>query len=65
MDQVRAERGEPQSIRGPVGEPPITTWVYPEDRLYFEHQQLIIAVPRNAHPELQRKDGLRSPSTEG
>lgn len=64
MDQVRAMRGEPQSIRGPVGEPPITTWVYAGDLLYFEYEQLIIVVPRDAHPELQRKDGLRSPTPE-
>lgn len=64
MDQVRAVRGEPQSIQGPVGDPPITTWTYAEERLYFEYEQLIIAVPRNGYPDLQRRDGLRSTTSD-
>ncbi|MEN8720025.1 MAG: hypothetical protein ABF296_07175 [Oceanococcaceae bacterium] len=59
MDQVRDARGEPLAIEGPVGEPPITRWRYPEHNLYFEHDQLITSVPADNRPRLERTDGLR------
>lgn len=50
MQQVRQAYGEPQSIRGPVGEPPITTWVYPHFSCYFEHQWVINCVVNKISP---------------
>lgn len=59
MDQVRAERGEPNAIQGPVGDPPITRWIYDEDVLYFEYSLLLTRVPQDNLPQPKRKDGLR------
>jgi len=44
MDQVRAQYGDPQSIIDPVGDPPITRWVYPAFTVYFEYDRVIHAV---------------------
>ncbi|AMX02625.1 hypothetical protein [Microbulbifer thermotolerans] len=35
-DQVNARLGEPLSIEGPVGDPAITRWEYPDFYVYFE-----------------------------
>ena len=48
MDQVVQRFGEPQQRLGPVGEPPISHWVYPDFIVYFEHDRVIHAVvPRH------------------
>lgn len=48
MDTVRASLGEPRRIVGPVGEPPITRWVYDDFTVYFEHQRVLHSViPRS------------------
>ena len=44
MDQVLQQYGEPQQRMGPVGEPPITHWVYGDTIVYFEHQYVIHSV---------------------
>jgi hypothetical protein len=44
MDQVRQMYGEPNEIRGPVGDPPITRWVYDRYTVYFEHSHVIHSV---------------------
>lgn len=44
MDQVLQGFGEPQQRLGPVGEPPISHWVYPEFIVYFEYDRVIHAV---------------------
>ena len=44
MDQVLQQHGEPQQRLGPVGEPPITHWVYSDTIVYFEHQYVIHSV---------------------
>ncbi len=44
MDSVRANFGEPQSIADPVGDPPITRWVYPGFSVFFEYNQVIHSV---------------------
>lgn len=44
MDQVLQRFGEPQQRLGPVGEPPISHWVYPGFIVYFEHERVIHAV---------------------
>lgn len=44
MEQVRASKGDPDSILGAVGDPPITRWQYPEYVVYFEHDLVITSV---------------------
>ncbi len=47
MDQVRRHFGNPGQEIPPVGEPPITRWVYPKYTVYFEHQYVLESV---VHP---------------
>jgi hypothetical protein len=44
MEQVLQQYGEPQQRLGPVGEPPISHWVYADFIVYFEHQHVIHSV---------------------
>jgi len=44
MDQVLQQFGEPQQRLGPVGEPPISHWVYNDIIVYFENRQVIHTV---------------------
>jgi hypothetical protein len=44
MDQVLQRFGEPQQRLGPVGEPPISHWVYPDFVVYYEYDRVIHAV---------------------
>lgn len=44
MDVVRGGYGEPTSIKGPVGEPPITRWIYDTFTVYFEYDRVIEVV---------------------
>lgn len=44
QDAVRERQGEPQRIDGPVGEPPISQWHYPDFVVYFEGQHVIHSV---------------------
>lgn len=44
MDSVQNRFGEPQSRRGPVGEPPITRWQYPQFVVVFEGKWVIDTV---------------------
>ncbi len=48
MDAVLNQSGEPDKKFDPVGEPPITRWVYPTYTVYFEHQAVIHSV-KNDH----------------
>jgi hypothetical protein len=41
---VRSSWGEPQAIRGPVGEPPIAQWVYQDFIVYFEGNHVLHTV---------------------
>ena len=41
MDAVLEEFGEPDQRYGPIGEPPISEWVYGSFRVYFEHQTVL------------------------
>lgn len=59
MEDVRAERGEPTQVQGPVGDPPITRWIYPDESIYFEYGLLLTRVPNAGMPQLVRTDGLR------
>ena len=44
MDQVRARYGEPKERATPVGDPPITRWVYPAYTVYFEQDLVLTSV---------------------
>ncbi len=43
-DQVRAKFGQPKEILPPVGDPPITRWVYDGYTVYFEYSYVIQSV---------------------
>ena len=43
-DVVRSRFGAPAQTHAPVGEPPITRWVYPDYTVYFEHQNVLEVV---------------------
>jgi hypothetical protein len=47
MDEVLGEFGEPDERFGPVGEPPITEWVYGSFRVYFEHHIVLHTIDLN------------------
>ena len=49
MNMARVEQtyGVPSERRGPVGDPPITRWDYPDFSVYFEHELVIHAVARH------------------
>ena len=44
MDQIMQNWGEPQQRLGPVGEPPISHWVYPGFVVYFESNYALHSV---------------------
>jgi hypothetical protein len=44
MAQVEARYGTPSEKVAPVGDPPITRWVYPGFTVYFEGHHVIHAV---------------------
>jgi hypothetical protein len=50
MDRVRQLFGAPQSVSGPVGEPPITRWDYDKFVVVFEHNRVIHSVARHNRP---------------
>jgi hypothetical protein len=41
---VEARYGAPSSVKAPVGDPPITRWVYSDFVVFFEHDKVIHAV---------------------
>ena len=44
MVAVEATIGRPQSTSGPVGDPPITVWHYPNFNVYFEYDKVLHSV---------------------
>ncbi len=44
MAAVEAAYGQPNQVKGPVGQPPITAWVYPGFTVYFEAQTVLHSV---------------------
>lgn len=44
MDQVEQRFGAPRERLGPVGEPPISHWVYDNYVVYFENRHVIHSV---------------------
>jgi hypothetical protein len=47
MEQVLAQFGEPDQRYGPVGEPPISEWVYGSFRVYFEREIVLHSIDMN------------------
>lgn len=47
MDAVLSEFGEPDERFGPVGDPPITEWVYGSFRVYFEYEIVLHSIDLN------------------
>ena len=50
MERVQQLFGAPQSVSGPVGEPPITRWNYDKFVVVFEHNRVIHSVARHDRP---------------
>jgi hypothetical protein len=48
MADVEARFGAPSDRFRPVGDPPITRWVYPEFTVYFEYELVIHSVVNRA-----------------
>lgn len=48
MADVEARYGSPQEQRAPVGDPPITQWIYSDFVVYFEHNLTIHSVTKRA-----------------
>jgi hypothetical protein len=44
MEGVLNRFGEPTQRSGPVGEPPISWWTYPDFVVYFEHRTVLHSV---------------------
>lgn len=51
MDEVERRFGAPSQRLAPVGDPPITRWVYPDFTVYFEHDRVIFSVINRSRPE--------------
>ncbi|TVP55888.1 MAG: hypothetical protein EA349_08700 [Halomonadaceae bacterium] len=51
MSRVESEFGAPEQRRGPVGEPPISQWQYPEFKVVFEGRYVIHSVVEPQHSE--------------
>ncbi|WP_438950869.1 hypothetical protein [Porticoccus sp.] len=49
-DRVRAKFGEPSSMKPAVGEPPISSWEYPEFNVYFEYEHVLHSVLKRTEP---------------
>ena len=47
MEAVLSEFGEPDERFGPVGDPPITEWVYGSFRVYFEYELVLHSIDLN------------------
>ncbi|WP_126454840.1 hypothetical protein [Sulfuriflexus mobilis] len=51
MQQVEAAFGSPRQKMAPVGEPPITRWVYEQYTVHFEHDRVIHSA---VHHQMQK-----------
>ncbi len=54
MHQVEQRFGASQEKLPPVGDPPITRWIYPDFTVYFEHQYVIHAVLHRQAPATEQ-----------
>lgn len=57
---VETRLGSPQRVEGPVGEPPITRWVYADFIVVFEYDHVVHTVPRQ--PAVEQGSGSPAPS---
>ena len=62
MARVEARFGAPATRSGPVGQPPISRWDYPDFVVFFEHDHVVHAVAH--HRRADRTRGTR-PRTGG
>jgi hypothetical protein len=46
MDKVQNELGRPVDISPTIGEPPITSWTYPDRIVFFEYSRVIHVVEK-------------------
>lgn len=46
MEKVKSEYGQPNTVSGPVGQPPITHWTYNDRVVYFEYSTVLHVVAR-------------------
>ena len=46
MDKVQNELGQPVDISPTVGDPPITSWTYPDRVVFFEYSRVIHVVEK-------------------
>lgn len=44
MSSVRSRLGDPERRVGPVGQPPISRWIYDRFTVYFEHDRVLHSV---------------------
>lgn len=56
MDKVSSKFGEPKAIIGPIGEPPITTWEYPDFSVYFEYNMVLHSVMQRNESEEENEE---------
>ena len=47
MNAVIVEFGQPDERYGPIGDPPITEWVYGNFRVYFEYETVLHSINLN------------------
>ena len=52
--QVEERFGEPESKTASVGEPPISSWEYPDYIVYFEYNRVLHSVLKRQQPEDQQ-----------
>lgn len=48
MEQVKEQFGSPRQVMGPVGNPPITRWVYDDFVVTFESQYVIHSAAKSS-----------------
>jgi hypothetical protein len=56
--------GVPPRIEGPVGQPPITKWVYPDFIVVFEYDRVLHTVQRRPAVEQAPAGGGSAPATD-
>jgi hypothetical protein len=61
---VETRFGTPPRIEGPVGEPPITKWVYPDFIVVFEYDRVLHTVQRRPAVEQAPVTGGSAPATD-
>ncbi len=59
MTSVRSSYGEPNSISGPIGDPPISRWNYDGFSVFFEYEHVINAVIHGKPAPIYHQDELR------